>query len=147
VSLSVFLVVFFIACEKDDERLVINQSSEEIIAGNDMAEYEFSAMSNFVDAEINQNTEVGRYAGMGNTVLPTCATSSYNDIDRTLTIDFGTEGCICNDGKTRRGKILASFAGEFNAAGATTTIEAEDYYVNDHLYSGVRIVERTSNPG
>src|SRR5690606_17752901 len=28
-----------------------------------------------------------------------------------------------------------------------TTIEAEDYYVNDHLYSGVRIVERTSNPG
>lgn len=148
ISLTFFLALFFVACEKDNEKPAITPTNDEIIAGNDMAEYEFSALSNFVDAEMSQSTGAGRYAEVNSSsLLPNCATSTYNDVERILTINFGTEDCLCSDGRTRRGKIIASFKGEFNTSGATTTITTEDYYVNDHLYSGVRTVERTSNSG
>lgn len=75
-----------------------------------------------------------------------CITLSYDTTGnaRVITIDFGTENCLCADGKNRRGKLLVSFEGEYNAVGNEVTTTTEDYYVNDNQVEGTRIASFSS---
>jgi hypothetical protein len=49
---------------------------------------------------------------------------------KTVTVDYGTSNCDCNDGKTRRGKIVTTFSGQYLAPGTVITHTPVDYYVN-----------------
>ena len=59
----------------------------------------------------------------------------------TLTVDWGTTNCDCNDGKTRRGKIVTTFTGSYLAQGTVLTHTPVGYYVNDVLIEGTKTVE------
>ena len=59
----------------------------------------------------------------------------------TLTVDWGTTNCDCNDGKTRRGKIVTTFTGSYLAQGTVLTHTPVAYYVNDVLIEGTKTVE------
>lgn len=48
----------------------------------------------------------------------------------TLTIDFGTEGLDCYDGRTRRGVITATATGRYRDAGTVITTTTEGYGVS-----------------
>jgi hypothetical protein len=59
---------------------------------------------------------------------------------KTVTVDYGTSNCDCNDGKTRRGKIVTTFTGQYFAPGTVITHTPVDYYVNDIKYDGTKTV-------
>lgn len=60
---------------------------------------------------------------------------------KTVTVDYGTSNCDCNDGKTRRGKIVTTFTGFYHAQGTIITHTPVDYYVNDIKIEGTKTVE------
>ena len=59
---------------------------------------------------------------------------------KTITVDYGTTNCDCNDGKTRRGKIVTTFTGQYIAQGTVITHTPVDYYVNDIRIDGTKTV-------
>ena len=60
---------------------------------------------------------------------------------KTVTVDYGSSNCDCNDGKTRRGKIITTFTGFYHAQGTIITHTPVDYYVNDIKIEGTKTVE------
>lgn len=60
---------------------------------------------------------------------------------KTVTVDYGSTNCDCNDGKTRRGKIVTTYTGFYHAQGTIITHTPVDYYVNDIKIDGTKTVE------
>ncbi len=73
-----------------------------------------------------------------------CAVLTHDTLSmpRQMVIDFGNTNCMCNDGRTRRGRILVRYTGEhFSDSGSVVTFNFENYFVN-----GVQIMgEQTVN--
>lgn len=69
-----------------------------------------------------------------------CLTRTYDAATRTLTLDFGPVNCIGPNGVARRGKIVAVFSGPYRQAGSTVTISLVNYYRNDNLHTGTRVI-------
>src|SRR6218665_548533 len=59
---------------------------------------------------------------------------------KSITIDWGSSNCTCNDGKQRRGKIITTFTGSYYAMGTVITHTPVNYYVNDHKIEGTKTV-------
>lgn len=57
-----------------------------------------------------------------------------------ITVDFDTTNCLCNDGRTRRGKIIIDYTGNYKDSNETRTISFEDYYVNDNKINGTEVI-------
>lgn len=60
-----------------------------------------------------------------------------------LSIDFGEENCLCNDGRYRRGKILTTFTGMYREPGTIITHTLENYFVDNDEVVGTMIVTNT----
>jgi hypothetical protein len=60
---------------------------------------------------------------------------------KTLVIDFGTGGCVGDDGKTRKGVITVVMTGKYRDMGSEMTIETDNYEVNDYLVDLSKTVE------
>jgi len=60
---------------------------------------------------------------------------------KSVTVDYGSSNCTCNDGKTRRGKIITTFTGQYIAPGTIITHTPVDYYVNDVKFEGTKTVQ------
>jgi hypothetical protein len=73
----------------------------------------------------------------------TLGTVSASNPD-TIIIDFGTS-CLCNDNKTRSGKIIISSTGIYRNEGSVITITPQNYFVNNNQILGTRIVTNTGN--
>lgn len=59
---------------------------------------------------------------------------------KTVTIDYGPTNCDCNDGKTRRGKVITTLTGSYFAVGTVKTHTTVNYYVNDNKIEGTKTV-------
>ena len=59
---------------------------------------------------------------------------------KSITIDWGTENCDCNDGKQRRGKLITTFTGKYRDPGTVITHTPVDYYVDDNHIEGNKTV-------
>ncbi len=72
----------------------------------------------------------------------TCATITHDSVSvpKTLTIDFGTSNCLCQDGNNRRGKINISYIGKYRDSASVHTISFADYFVNDNQIIGTKSV-------
>lgn len=71
-----------------------------------------------------------------------CATITHDSlsIPRTLTIDFGTTNCLCQDGKNRRGQINISYTGKYRDSGSVHTVSFTNFFVNDNQVIGSKTV-------
>ena len=78
-----------------------------------------------------------------------CAVLSHDTLSmpRQMIIDFGNTNCMCNDGRTRRGRILISYTAEhFNDSGNVVTFRFENYFVNDaHILGEQEVVHQGLN--
>lgn len=63
------------------------------------------------------------------TVSPALPDSSF---PKTMVIDFGTSGCVGDDGRTRKGKITVVMTDFYRKAGAEFSIVTDNYSVNDY---------------
>ncbi|TGE13488.1 hypothetical protein [Hymenobacter elongatus] len=139
------LLCFTTACNKDQDAAPENLESAED-SGN--AEDENAAIGDIIEVAAPGNEKVSNSAVREPAdllrVFGTCATRSYNQETRTLTIDFGLTNCVCPNGKTRRGKIVVVFGGPYRLngvvqAGATAAVTLVDYFVNDRQHTGTRL--------
>ncbi len=83
--------------------------------------------------------------------LGNCATITVTPNDRTypktITIDFGPNGCLCADGKYRRGAIVIHLTGPIRHPGSVMTITFVDFYLNHAHIEGTKVVSNLSENG
>jgi hypothetical protein len=104
----------------EDEINVVNQSS----SSENIMEEELQSM----ELELIANPEGGRIAA-------TCATVTYDKIKKEAVIDFGT-GCTGPYGRTRSGKVIITFTGNFDDPTSQRTITFDNYFVQGKQITG-----------
>jgi hypothetical protein len=79
-----------------------------------------------------------------------CATITVTPNDstypKTITIDFG-DGCLCADGKFRKGAIIISLTGPIRRSGSVATITFRDFYLNRAHIEGTKTISNLSENG
>jgi hypothetical protein len=79
-----------------------------------------------------------------------CATITVTPNDstypKTITIDFG-DGCLCADGKFRKGAIIITLTGPVRRSGSVLTITLRDFYLNRAHIEGTKVVSNFSENG
>ncbi len=107
-----------------------------------MAERIFNNVSNIADEAYSEKTANNKTENGKRLFLGECVeiTLDLTAIPYVLTIDFGNENCLCNDGRYRRGKIIVSFTGRYREAGTVITHSFDEYYVNDNKIDGTKVV-------
>lgn len=80
-----------------------------------------------------------------------CATITVTPDDstypKTVTIDFGPNGCWCADGKFRRGAIVIHLTGPIRRSGSVMTITFVDFYLNRAHIEGTKTISNLSENG
>jgi hypothetical protein len=98
---------------------------------------------------VNLGTRLDLFADLYFKLGP-CAriTVTPNDttFPKTVTIDYGS-GCICRDGKFRKGVITLHFSAPVRRPGAVLTITFQGYYVNRKHIEGIKIITNLSADG
>jgi hypothetical protein len=133
------LLVTFAACKKDNNNATDVSTEEDSGYAEEQARMEQS----FDDAESLSDEAYTNGASAlkgGAYLLSSCATVTKDTISNphTLTIDFGTANCLCNDGRYRRGQIIVTYAGKYRDSGYVRTIGFNGYYVNNNQVTGTR---------
>ena len=120
------------------------------------ASSEFEQVFQYVDDAANQ-----RYNGIGKTtesILPTCIDTVWTNLDLanqegSVVLDFGEDGCLCEDFVKRFGKVTTSWSGGYRQEGTKSTTELTDYFFkkpsqDDKIaVEGTRVVENLGNAG
>jgi PKD domain-containing protein len=78
-------------------------------------------------------------SGCGSGMLNSCADIIYDTISaqKVLTIDFGSTNCSSGgDQKSRRGKIIISYTGQFNDSAIVKQVSFLNYYESNHHLTG-----------
>jgi len=82
--------------------------------------------------------------------LGPCATITVTPNDstypKTITIDFG-DGCLCADGKFRKGAIIIHLTGPIRRSGSVMTITFRNFYLNRAHLEGTKIISNLSENG
>jgi hypothetical protein len=130
------LCVTLFACHKKDntassDTLSTDKDNVQLVTTSDQISTD---MDQAYDDGIN-NVQNG-VAVTDGLVLGPCVivTLTQNGNMKTLAIDYGT-GCVCSDGKTRKGKLIAT-ATHFNQVNALRTLSTDHYYVNQYHVDG-----------
>lgn len=74
--------------------------------------------------------------------LGPCATISFDTSgsSRSMTINYGTTGCQCWDGKTRSGEVMMSWTGPRVDSGNSFMINTSNYWVNSNKVAIHKVV-------
>lgn len=139
-ALTFTFSLFVISCNQDSDDLKINDetTTTSVVKDDTYASETFQDASDLIDeSAVNLKTSTDSYC-----LLSDCAVVTEDMLSnpRVITIDFGTSGCTGADGKTRKGKIIASYGGDYWDDGAVKTITFENYYVDDNKVEGTKIV-------
>lgn len=65
---------------------------------------------------------------------------------KTVTIDFG-DGCLCADGKFRKGAIIIHLTGPIRHSGSVMTITLRNFYLNRAHIEGTKTISNLSENG
>jgi hypothetical protein len=146
-TLSSALILLIVACGK---RKYDNSSAPKL---NAMVENYFSEFTNMTDQAITgsmvfykvgevitNNSADGKPFQESKADCNVIITLDTTGTNKTITIDWGTSNCTCNDGKSRRGKLVSTFTGSYFAQGTVITHTPVDYYVNDNKVEGTKTV-------
>jgi hypothetical protein len=157
------------SCKKDDSSPTpVNDTDAQTISQEDVAaegEYDdITEMGLATGADLQGGAvDNGRIATDGNTAriridlfvnlalkLGPCVniTAEPNDttFPKTVTVDYG-DGCVCKDGKLRKGKVILNFSAPIRKSGAVLTITLQNYYVNRAHIEGIKTITNLSANG
>lgn len=65
---------------------------------------------------------------------------------KTITIDFG-DGCLCADGKFRKGAIILHLTGPIRRSGSVLTVTFRNFFLNHAHIEGTKIISNLSANG
>lgn len=136
VVLSLVATFFMASCRKDGK---VKDNDTEVASDNSLGEFVYEDVNNIVDDASNKGTgeNLGNYKTASN-----CATVTHDTLSspKTITVDFGSTNCLCNDGRYRRGKVLVSYTGKYKDSGSVRTITFDNYFINNNQVLGSRMV-------
>jgi hypothetical protein len=102
---------------------------------------------------VNDLTSIADEVGRSNSVssfktsessalLSSCASISFDTLAaaKTVTINFGTTNCLCNDGRYRRGILKLNFTGRYRDSLTVITVTPTNYFVNDNQVLGLKTI-------
>ena len=166
-ALFIFIALTLSSCQKenhapapvvsDDEASTISQESAAADAEyDDLTEIGFSADADLevsASGELNGSSNDTRL-GLGLRVtddlffkVGPCTTITVTPNDstypKTVVIDYG-DGCICRDGKFRKGAIILHYTKPLRRPGAQLTITLRNFYVNRANIEGTKIIKNLS---
>lgn len=146
--LAITSLVNLSACRKTDN--IDNDTSSS--KNENTAERYFNEVQDIADqAAKTGDLSTFKLSSNEGMLLSNCAVITFDTLGNvsvsnpdTIIIDFGTS-CLCNDNKTRSGKIIISSTGRYRNEGSIITITPENYFVNGNQILGSRIVTNTGN--
>jgi len=160
-AIALFMSAFFFtSCQKENSTSVAEPVSEEQAA--EYSDESTQAEASFDDAEdlsmIAAEEDGAGLAGRGYNPnfaelrlrIGACATITVSPNDstypKTITIDFG-DGCICADGKFRKGAVIIHLTAPIRRAGSVMTITFREFFLNRAHIEGTKIVSNLSENG
>lgn len=136
------LTIFITSCKKkqkeeDTETVSASESSLASSIDNDM--------NNIAD-EAGRTKSISSFKTAENTsIMSSCATLNFDTLVNTnadsITVNYGTSNCLCNDGRSRRGSLLIIYIGKYKDSLTTITVTPINYYVNDNKVSGTKTIK------
>jgi len=168
---AVLITSFIISCQKESslsdpqETDPVSEEQAKVYADEStQAEASFDDVEDIAMVAAEEEGDVSTYGRTGDVSgrrLPTfdelrvrlghCATITVTPNDstypKTITIDFGPNGCFCADGKYRRGAIVIHLTGPIRRSGSVMTITFVDFYLNRAHLEGTKIVSNLSENG
>lgn len=137
------IILLISSCRKDRD----NDRDWGAAMDNAMAESYFNDLKSMAD-EAERGIML-MYRAANDTFVSGCATVIRDTTGpvKTITIDFGTVNCQCNDGKARRGKVIVSFNGYYRDSGTVITHTPDSYFVNDNQLLGSKTVTNKGRNG
>ncbi|HYC29031.1 MAG TPA: hypothetical protein VEB42_09445 [Chitinophagaceae bacterium] len=166
--LAIFSAITLFSCQKDtsvnsepvsdDEAVTISQENAEADEAYEetaemgisaSADLEAAAKAGHGDFGVGIHANLELFADLSFRLGP-CVTITVTPNDttypKTVVIDFG-DGCICRDGKFRKGSITLNFTKPLRAPGAVLTISHNNYYVNRAHIEGTKTITNMSATG
>ena len=126
-------LALFTACKKESS---VTTFEESIATSQELTAQQDEVQSN--DDEITYQVDE---RGGGDNDCPTRTWAQpKGTYPNTLTIDFGTTGCVGKDGKTRKGQLVVTFAGGDvrTVSGATRTVTHANHSVDEVKVEGTK---------
>lgn len=138
----VFIIAVLLGCKKDKD-----ETTTSITDLSQTTKDESLASSLFDDAfdQADEGHKEKDSEIKSSDALPSCATitldnDTLNKFPRTITINFGTEGCTGSKGRERTGKILVDVTGKYREKGTERTIGFDQFKVDGHQIEGTKTV-------
>lgn len=159
-AIVLMLATVLYSCQKDSS--VSDNNTTQPVTEDEAVTY--SEESTEAEASFDDIEDVGRLAAEEEGVVSSpngrvfpfvqlrlrlgpCATITVSPNDstypKTVTIDFGN-GCICADGKFRKGIITLHFTGPIRRSGSVLTITLTDFYLNRAHIEGTKVISNLS---
>src|SRR3954463_14221098 len=99
------------SCRKDNSKDDNDTSGAQ---DNALADKSFEDMGQISNEAANGSLGSFKMGGSHDGLLSQCATITHDTALRTITVDFGSANCLCQDGRYRRGQIFISYTAGYH---------------------------------
>jgi len=153
-TLAFFFSLLMIASCSKEKSLSASDTEQEVNASKASSESDGEAelvFNDIFDVAIGVNDEVGM-AGIGIFGRVTaCYTVTVTHLNAgtvfpiRVVVDFGTTGCLGNDGHVRTGKVITEYTNRLLYPGAIATTTFDGFYVDSIHVEGTHKITNTSS--
>ena len=122
--------LLFVACQKSNDNN-LNNGDDQGGYASDASRIEWATDDAISIADAAGQVYNGIYMG-------SCCTVGTDTTDNphTLVIRFGSNDCVCADGRKRSGAIIVSYYGQYADTNQMHIITFDNYFVNDNQLTG-----------
>jgi hypothetical protein len=147
IGIAVIVIAFastFTSCKKDKNEPEEKDKDTSSASDQSLASSIDNDMTSIAD-EAGRTYTISSFktSGIEGLLAASCATvtvDSSSAPSRTITVNFGTTNCLCNDGRYRRGAIAYSFTGKYRDSLTVITVTPQNYFVNDNQVIGYKTI-------
>jgi len=118
------------ACNEDE-------TTEDIVIDEATSSQDLATMQNLMeDVESEVDLQLEELDGKGNGCAEVTVDPEDKSFPRTVTIDFGADGCLGPNGRLRRGKIIVTQNDSLPLDGSVRTATFEDFFIDNVQLEG-----------
>lgn len=137
----VICIISFTSCKKKDNTEKDSDTSS--ASDQSLASSSVNDLTNISDeAGRNYSVQSFKTADANGLLAASCAVITVDTLAaaKTITVNFGSTNCMCNDGRNRRGSIVLSFTGKYRDSLTVVTVSPQNYFVNDNQVAGSKTI-------
>lgn len=141
--------LFLVSCSDADDTIDIPEIESASVEDINYTDEVFDEVTDLGDEAMDlyesNNSDLKSGELFSYSRLSECVTVSKDSTDNGIivTIDFGEENCEGNDGRDRRGKIIATHIGNYWDGYAEISFAFVDFFVDDNQVIGEKSIIRT----